>query len=61
MNISSVNTFGYREDNLYVPFFRSKGFQKNNFCYYCKKFRSKIIRHLEQVHKLEPEEKKFYY
>jgi len=33
INISSVNTFDCREDNLYVPFSRSKGLQKKNFCY----------------------------
>ncbi|KAL6416668.1 hypothetical protein ACFW04_013253 [Cataglyphis niger] len=39
IDISSVNTFGCREDDLY--------------------FQSKIARHLENVHKLEPEVKKF--
>lgn len=59
IDISSVNTFGCKEDNLYVPFSQPKGLQKKNFCYYCKKFQSKIARHLENVHKLEPEVKKF--
>jgi len=59
IDISSVNTFGCREDNLYVPFSQPKGLKKKNFCYYCKKFQSKIARHLEQVHKSEPEVKKF--
>lgn len=59
IDISSINTFGCREDNLFVPFSKPKGLQKKNFCYYCKKFQSKIARHLENVHKSEPEVKKF--
>lgn len=59
IDISSVNTFGCREDNLHISFSQSKGLQKKNFCYYCKKFQSKIARHLENMHKLEPEVKKF--
>lgn len=59
IDISSVNTFGCKEDNMSVPFSQPKGLKKKNFCYYCKKFQSKIARHLENVHKLEPEVKKF--
>jgi hypothetical protein len=59
IDISSVNTFGCREENLSIPFSQSKGLQKKNFCYYCKKLQSKIARHLENVHKLEPEVQKF--
>ncbi|XP_067215704.1 uncharacterized protein [Linepithema humile] len=59
IDISFINTFGCKEDNLYIPFSQPKGLQKKNFCYYCKKFQSKIARHLENVHKLEPEVKKF--
>lgn len=59
MDISSIKTFGCREDNLSIPFSEPKGLQKKNFCYYCKKFQSKIARHLENMHKSEPEVKKF--
>ncbi|XP_039302367.1 uncharacterized protein LOC120359603 isoform X2 [Solenopsis invicta] len=59
IDISSVNAFGCREENLSIPFSQPKGLQKKNFCYYCKKFQSKIARHLENVHKLEPEVQKF--
>lgn len=59
IDISSVNTFGCKEDDLHVPFSQPKGLQKKNFCYYCKKFQSKIARHLETVHKMEPEVNKF--
>ncbi|XP_077269159.1 uncharacterized protein LOC143901075 [Temnothorax americanus] len=59
IDISSVNTFGCKEENLCIPVSQSKGLQKKNFCYYCKKFQSKIARHLENVHKLESDVKKF--
>ncbi|XP_071652942.1 uncharacterized protein [Temnothorax longispinosus] len=59
IDISSVNTFGCKENNLCIPVSQSKGLQKKNFCYYCKKFQSQIARHLENVHKLESDVKKF--
>jgi len=43
MDISSINTFGYREDNLYVPFSRSiKDFKKTIFTTIAKNFEARL-------------------
>jgi len=42
IDISSVNTFGCREDNLYVPFSRPKGLQKKNFATIAKNFKARL-------------------
>jgi len=44
---------------MYVSTSKSKGAQKKNFCYFCKKFQSKIARHLETVHRNEEKVQKF--
>jgi len=44
---------------MYVSISKPKGAQKKNFCYFCKKFQSKIARHLETVHRNEEEVQKF--
>ncbi|XP_011702592.1 PREDICTED: uncharacterized protein LOC105458763 isoform X2 [Wasmannia auropunctata] len=45
------------DTNLVVPTSHEKG--KQYFCFYCKKFQSKLSRHLENIHKNEANVKKF--
>lgn len=58
INISTISIRGCNDENMYVSDSKPKGAQKKNFCYFCKKFQSKIARHLEKVHR-NGEVKKF--
>lgn len=74
LNNTTVNTFLDTSDmklnvegfsacddtNMFVEVSRGhKGQGKTNFCFFCHKMQTKIVRHLENVHKDEEEVKKF--
>lgn len=56
---TSTNIYGCNDENMYVSISKPDGAQKKNFCLFCKKFQSNIVRHLETIHCDEKEVKKF--
>jgi len=59
IDVSAISVRACNDESMYVSVSKPKGAQKKIFCYFCKKFQSKIARHLETVHRNEEEVKKF--
>ncbi|XP_071647548.1 uncharacterized protein [Temnothorax longispinosus] len=57
VSAENIGTSACNDENMYVE--KSNVITKHNYCYFCLKLQTQISRHLETVHRNEPEVKKF--